>query len=163
MAADLAKEATPSGTPFGSCCSGPYVSSCSGKICFFPLHLHLLPHCSFSCPVENKEKSGDKQEMLGLDLGLVMSKVVVGALRLFAGGCPTWGFLLLGFGLFPSWWTAQKRTETAVMVSRTGVRPPFSPWNEHPGFFFPILSFWPRSTCTYPIKSRDTFSLTKLN
>lgn len=54
------KEATPPGTPFSSCCGGPYVTSCSGKIPWFPLQLHLLLYCSFSCPVEGKAKLGDK-------------------------------------------------------------------------------------------------------
>jgi len=99
MTAELAKEATPSGTLFDSCCGGPYASSCSGKICLFFLQLHLVLHCSFSCPAEGKAKLGDKQEMLSVDLGLLMSKAVrqqqlssvVAALRLFARGCPTSG------------------------------------------------------------------------
>lgn len=76
VAAELAKEANPSGAPFSSCCTGPYVFSCSGKICLFPLHLHLLLRCSSSCPAESKTKLGDKQGMLGLDLGLETSKAV---------------------------------------------------------------------------------------
>lgn len=92
MAAKLAKEVTPSGAPFSSCCGGPYVASCSGKICLFPLQLHLLLHCSFSCPVEDKAKRGDKQEMMGLDHGQGcprLSNDIVYQLLLLL-----WGFLL---------------------------------------------------------------------
>lgn len=76
MAAEIAKDTTPSGTLFNSCCGGQYVASCSGKICLFPLQFHLLLHCSFSCPVEGKKKLGEKQVMLGLDLGPLMTKAV---------------------------------------------------------------------------------------